>query len=251
MTKRGLFGAWCPSLGSTGFRLLDRSGRGNHGTLTNMASTAWVTSGGKGALSFDGINDNVTTNVPGLTTTDRAVAVWFRSSATYANGNYGFLVKWGTAASFPADVGKDFSVSFGTDGNIGTNAISISQYGDGVGASGFNDGNWHHGVFMAQGNAYSIYIDGVLRNSKTMTTNATAGIVSIGTAYGGFFFNGQLDDLRLYNQALTPPEIRQLYLRGRGFGLLPEQPRQRAKAAAGFKPYWHRRETQIIGGGLR
>ena len=59
MTKRGLVGAWCPSLGATGFRLLDRSGRNNHGTLTNMASTAWTTSGGKGALDFDNTDDRV------------------------------------------------------------------------------------------------------------------------------------------------------------------------------------------------
>ena len=58
MTKRGLFGAWCPSLGATGFRLLDRAGP-NDSTLTNMASTAWVTSGGKGALDFDNTDDRV------------------------------------------------------------------------------------------------------------------------------------------------------------------------------------------------
>jgi hypothetical protein len=251
MTKRGLVVALCPSLGATGFRLQDRSGRNNHGTLTNMASTAWTTSGGKGALSFDGANDNVTTNVPGVITVGRAVSVWFLSSATYSNGNYGFLVRWGTAANFPADSGKDFSVAFGTDANFGNSGIGISQYGDSVGVTGFNDGNWHHGVFMSFGTLYSIFVDGLLRNTKTMVTNATAGVVSIGTAYGGFFFNGQLDDMRIYNRALTAPEVRQLYIGGRGFGLLPERPRHRSKAAAAaFKAYWARRQSQLIGGGV-
>ena len=58
---RGLVGAWSPCLSPRGGTVLrDLSGRGNHGTLTNMdATTDWVTSGGKTALDFDGSNDYV------------------------------------------------------------------------------------------------------------------------------------------------------------------------------------------------
>ena len=34
--NQGLVGAWCPSLGPSGSRLLDKSGNANHGVLTNM-----------------------------------------------------------------------------------------------------------------------------------------------------------------------------------------------------------------------
>ena len=56
----GLVGAWCPSLGPSGYTLLDRSGRGNHGTLTNMdAGSDWLGMPGGWALDFDGTNDSV------------------------------------------------------------------------------------------------------------------------------------------------------------------------------------------------
>ena len=56
----GLVGAWCPSLGPSGYTLLDRSGRGNHGTLTNMdAASDWVGTPGGWALDYDGTNDYV------------------------------------------------------------------------------------------------------------------------------------------------------------------------------------------------
>jgi hypothetical protein len=74
----------------------------------------------------------------------------------------------------------------------------------------------------------------------------------IGVASAGNpLWNGQIDDVRIWNRALAPSEIRQLYIGGRGFGLLPERPRHRSKAAAAaFKAYRARRQSQLIGGGL-
>jgi len=190
-----------PGSGST---LFDLSENGNNGTLTNGASV--ITNRAGRALDFDGVDDFVPTTAPGVTTVNRSVSVWFRSSVNLSNGQYATLVRMGTATSFPADIGKDFQVLFGTDANFGTNAIGISQYGDAVAATGFNDGRWHHGYFEAKGSVYSIYLDGVFRTSKTMTTNATAGTISIGREYS-FSFLGQLDDIRIYNRALSESEI--------------------------------------------
>jgi len=222
--KHGLVGCWIPSVSGSGFLLPDLSGRGNNGVLTNMASDDWVSSQYGRALDFDGVDDFVPTTAPGVTTVNRSVSVWFRSSVNLSNGQYATLVRMGTATSFPADIGKDFQVLFGTDANFGTNAIGISQYGDAVAATGFNDGRWHHGYFEAKGSVYSIYLDGVFRTSKTMTTNATAGTISIGREYS-FSFLGQLDDIRIYNRALSESEIRLLASRP-GIGLRQDRDRQ-------------------------
>lgn len=55
----GLIGAWCPSLGPSGYTLLDRSGRGNHGTLRNTDATFWQGSRFGWSMKFDGTNDYV------------------------------------------------------------------------------------------------------------------------------------------------------------------------------------------------
>ena len=253
--RQGLVGAWCPSVQRCGggFRLPDLSGYGNHGTLTNMdPGTDWVASGSGLAIDFDGSNDRVATTCPGVTTNRRAVSVWFKTSLTLSNAQYAGIVRWGTATSFPADNGKDFGVQFGNDANFGSTGFGVSQYGDGLAVTGLNDGTWHHGYVDSVGSLYSIYIDGVFRTSKTMTTNATAGTVVIGrTSYGGVeYFPGQLDDIRIYNRALTRSEIQLLYTGGRGVGLAPERIKHRRKTtAAAFKAAWARRQ-QHIGSGV-
>ena len=53
-------GSWMPSAGCTGNRLIDYSGRGNHGSLTNISvGTEWVPSDGVLSLELDGSNDYV------------------------------------------------------------------------------------------------------------------------------------------------------------------------------------------------
>lgn len=239
---QGLVGAWCPSLGATGFRLQDRSGRNNHGTLTNMASTAWVTSGGKGALSFiAAAGHNVSTGYKPSITNPISYSVWFNTNivnsyrgivSNYQSNSQAFEIFISNANS--QVVGSTFPFTLST----GTNSIAI--------------GNWYH-VVVTRGSDSAMFLNGV-ETSRVTNPSITESANAFRIAQrpdGGFPFDGFIDDIRIYNRALTAPEIRQLYERGRGFGLLPERPRHRSKAAAAaFKAYWARRQSQLIGGGL-
>jgi len=90
--ERGLVGYWCPMLATTGPRLYDRSGRGNHGTLTNMdAASDWVNSKVRNTagrvLDFDGTNDAVI--VPdrpsiSITGTGLTLSAWVRQTGSTA-----------------------------------------------------------------------------------------------------------------------------------------------------------------------
>jgi hypothetical protein len=51
--RQGLVGAWCPSLGASGLSLIDRSGRGTHGTITGITSP-WGPFAGVPAFSTGG-----------------------------------------------------------------------------------------------------------------------------------------------------------------------------------------------------
>jgi len=244
MTKRGLVGAWCPSLGATGFRLLDRSGRGNHGTLTNMAATAWTTSGGKGALSFDGVDDEIQVqHHPSLSFTPSqfiTMTSWVRLTTS---------VGYRTVFTKRIVNNSNYELSFNTSGN------QILFYAGGpfnTSTSAVVQGEWSH-IACTSGPAGGAYfINGALAGTHANpigTPNTEP--LRYGSANFQQRLTGQLDDGRIYNRALTAPEIRQLYLGGRGFGLLPERPRRRGKAAgAAFKAYWARRQSQLIGGGV-
>lgn len=243
--RHGLQIALCPSINGGGGILPDLSGRNYHGTLHGMSASAYVT-GRKGrALTFDRVDDTISTSCPGIVTPSRSVSVWFKTSVNLTNGNYATISRWGTATTFPADIGKDFQVLFGTDANFGTNGIGISQYGDGVAVAGFNDGQWHHGAFMSIGSTYFVYVDGILRASKVMTTNAEAGTIRLGgyTA-SSLLFSGEVDDYRAYNRYLTETEIRWLN-REPGFGLRPE-PTSVFFGAQLFNAAWARNSNVIL-----
>lgn len=78
---------------------------------------------------------------------------------------------------------------------------------------------WYHLVINVRGaNDMDLYINGVKDNSAVFDGSATQISYSgpnpvglIGTAFGGQYFNGKIDDFRAYNRTLTPTEVAALY----------------------------------------
>ena len=74
--------------------------------------------------------------------------------------------------------------------------------------------NWDHVVCTYNGSTQAIYVNGVLRNSKSLTgtINTSATTIELGTyGSGDYSFNGWLANHRIYNRALTSTEILQNY----------------------------------------
>ena len=256
--RQGLVGAWCPSLGASGFRLIDRSGYGNHGTLTNMdPGTDWVLSGGKGALDFDGVNDTVSLGTSSrLTPASITFSCWYCRTASWAfsgsclfwakpNGafdNLGFYVE-------PSSVSISNHTLVVFDGWPNYARLNVE------GNTTFPLNTWTMFSFTLQSGICKIYINGVDRAITTSGTlaitanSATKYILSNSPTYGAYT-PGLADDTRIYNRALTPSEIKILYTGGRGVGLMPERIKHRRKTtAAAFKAAWARRQ-QHIGSGV-
>jgi hypothetical protein len=81
------------------------------------------------------------------------------------------------------------------------------------------DNRWHHVVGTLakcpDGYVYSIFVDGELDNTTTNSVGLTATKDgwAIGARYDGTWtYQGLIDDVRLFNRALTPAEVRRLYL---------------------------------------
>jgi hypothetical protein len=252
-----LVGWWCPSIDATGGILPDRSGRNNHGTLTNMANDDWVVNGGKLALDFDGFNDYVTGS--GNNQPIRAWSFWAKPNATI-NSSSAFQ------AVFQTRLGANLSwyISFGQATGLLTNEyITIADTSGGVNyRAGVADGgslpstDWSHLAIVESVSTHAIYVNGV---SKSVTLNSTSPGTPIFNGLrlgctdqdGGGprgFFAGQLDDIRIYSRALTAGEVRQLWQIGRGN--MPLRRRRRyTEQAGGFKGYWARNNSRLIGAG--
>ena len=212
--KQGLVGAWIPSISGSGLLLPDLSGRGNHGTLTNMDASDWVSSEYGRALDFDGSNDYV--SIPDSNQLDVtgpvSLAIWVRGTST-ANkvltekGNNKTLVLQPNGAN-------DF---YYLDGFAGPAIVP------GLNTLIFN-GSWHNITATFNGATRSLYVDGALRHTSAMSTpSANADEFVIGARSGSSVaWQGQVDDVRVYNRALSESEIRLLASK-RGIGLEPRK----------------------------
>ncbi len=74
--------------------------------------------------------------------------------------------------------------------------------------------DWHHVVIThnASNSAVVFYVDGVVARSTTAAWSTdNVGTFNIGSRVGGFNWNGSLDDIRIYNRALSAAEITTIY----------------------------------------
>ena len=221
----GLVGLWSfNGADVSGTTAYDRSGQGNDGTLTNSPT---VTTGKIGqALDFDGVNDHVYIGSGGSTTLfdttkPLTVSVWTylrNYSTTYPN----IMVLKSTAGN---SLEFFYSNSGGYEGiNFGSGSVTFPKRKS-ASASIPNTllNSWHHTVLVFDGvstsapSSYKLYLDGIEIDTMDTATLATpANISSIGWITGSQWFPGKLDDVRVYNRALSATEIWNLYQAGGG-----------------------------------
>ena len=246
--RQGLLGAWCPSLGATGYTLLDRSGRGNNGTLTNMGGQGdWRASGSGTAINLDGSNDFVNLGSP--------------SYLNFGDSDYSFSL-WVCFPSLPTAtstiLGKDAVTGrqFGLQRNVDSAASLVgeimwtsvnsngSYHGQRTGVNNLVAGVWAHVMCGRAGSSLVLYVNGVkqttylyVSSDALSTMNSTTTPLYIGArVYSGFenYSNMSFDDVRFYNRVLTRQEISLLASR-RGIGLTPV--RQRRTSASSRRLY--------------
>ena len=216
--QRGLAGYW--KLDELSGTLADSSGNGNNG-----AQSGGVTYGAAGkvdkALSFDGVDDYV--NSGDFTSLTGAITVSAWIYATQAPTSQGRTA----VSTYRYNSGgcTQRGWNFGADWT-GTYFQFRVQQSTGVCSASASDGSyfanelneWHHmvGVFSPN-NSIKLYKDGVLivNNSTTLSgIDYQAGdILRIGrrSAESQSYFAGLIDEVRIYNRALSAAEISAIY----------------------------------------
>jgi DNA-binding beta-propeller fold protein YncE len=176
----------------------DASGNGNTGTLSGPAWTPAGRSGG--ALSFDGVNDLVT--VPDANSLDLSGAMTVEAWV-YPTASSG----WRTAVMKEAanDIAYALYAS-GPDGPpegyVGSSAVT------GSGALTLNA--WTHLAVTYDGAMLRLYQNGAQVGTRSLggPIAATNRALQIGgNAIWGEYFSGRIDEVRVYDRALTPAEI--------------------------------------------
>ena len=200
----GLVAAYAFDEGA-GTTAADNSGTGNNGTLINGAT--WSTTAKFGAAaSFDGSNDRI--DVPDSSSLDLTAGMtleaWVRPTA---NGSYRtVLLKEVTGelayALYAADSDHGGRSS-------GWNRIgNISHFADGTSALPLN--TYSHIAVTYNGSSLVFYVNGVATRSTAVTGNIQTSTMPLrigGNTIWGEYFQGQIDELRVYNRALSQNEI--------------------------------------------
>jgi hypothetical protein len=193
--------------------ILDRSGNGNNGNPSGIASSTFYSIGKIGqAGNFDGGDDTVTMgDTLDLIGTELTVSAWFNPFSCRSNG--GGVNKLGTAGNYRLIIASAAClVQFALKDSGGTTQNLNSQ-------SSIQRNKWSHvvGTVNSNGNGV-IYINGISNNTTdfTITRGDTSTVLNIGrNTNNATFFDGKIDDVRIYNRALSATEVMQLYNMGR------------------------------------
>lgn len=228
-------GAWCPSLGASGTRLVDRSAYRRDATLSN--GPTYLADTGKLAISYNGSTQfcNASVDLSALISTKAfTFSTWIKTSATNSNA-YPFAA--GNTASDTPYLGFRLDPS----GNGQTQFFYRDSAGNfvipGAGAAVNND-QWNQLVAVANASTLQVYVNGSAYGSASSIASLGASTINrvtigaLGRTSVIVHFNGQVDDSRILNRALTAAEVRQFWIGGRGFGLIPERQRRRGTMAA-------------------
>ena len=203
---------------------LDRAGS-NNGNLVNIATSTFYSYGKIGqGFKFDGTNDYVTIADAPFDferTNSFSASAWVKLASNAVENI--ILSKEGASPSY---TGWAFYVEPGSLRVLLTNKYDAPSNGISKdSAIQIDDNVWHHVAFTYNGSSLAsgvnIYIDGVLSNGTATRDNLSASIlnnVSLNAgrgAWDGAYFNGNIDDARIYNRALLAAEVKMLYNMGR------------------------------------
>ena len=224
--------AWIPSRDNTGngtTTLTDLVGE-NNGTILGMTpETAWVkdsAAGGIRALRFSGGDDRVQHGPgPVVGTGDFSVSVWFyRDTESISN-----LRVFSTGADTNTEAGYALAV---------TDEIVRLFLSDGVtrilgSGSAITNQAWQHVVAVISDGVFSMFVNGVAYETYSIASlgniDNTRNFVIGQRGVAGGAWQGRMDDLRIWNIALTLNDVGELYANGNGRGLVGNSPTRRRR----------------------
>ena len=226
-----------------GTAVLDSAGS-NSGTLVGSVLPQWIAPGeqGSAALSFSGNGVyNSATNQSAVQTSSNLATilgststldVWVKTTQVGSNSHY-----QAPAITGADQAGSANDINWGVLDATGRIGLYVGDSGGVFSTNPINDGQWHNVAMTrdATTGVIQLFVDGVLNatglgdvGAKSAPFNLISALSNVAadgaTFTGGNYFNGQLDELSIYNQVLGANDIA-------GFGLVPAPPTLQAATA--------------------
>jgi Concanavalin A-like lectin/glucanases superfamily len=175
---------------------------GNHDGAISGAS--WASGKYGSALNFDGVNDLVSVaNAADLVLTKTfTIEAWVNPTSTAASrpvvskgettgGNSGYALSARYTSTPPAGI----AASAGTQKTVAS-------------PSALKPGEWAHLAVTSDGTTMRLYVNGHLTaNAPTISAKATNAALEIGHSFLGGYFQGLIDEVRIYSETLSESQI--------------------------------------------
>jgi len=213
--NQGLVGLWtfdAPDM--AGVTAYDRSGQGNNGTLTNGPKKV-IGKIGQGLDFLSGTSAYVSTAMSGFNFNAGTISFWYKPhySTDQTTTAHTFIIVGPN--SYTAGAIRIFNNQQYQDIRI-----SHAPASDFTSATVLKAENWYNFVYTWDSSTgfRRLYLNNTLDSSASdsWTPNTTPSSIIIGrTLDGSGVADGLIDDVRVYNRALSPDEIKRLYNMGR------------------------------------
>ncbi|MDP2910575.1 MAG: LamG-like jellyroll fold domain-containing protein [bacterium] len=180
----------------------DSSGNGNNGTLNNFSASPWSTdtaSKNGYALEFDGIDDYMSISISAMF--EGTISLW----VYIESDNYGVILGKRTPGCYASAIYK----------NGGNFVVYRSGPEEAIGPYSLN--TWTNFVVVRSdpGMKVDYYINGKLELTNNFDLYLHELIANVGASCNGeASINGMIDNVRIYEQALSEAQIKQLYVEG-------------------------------------
>lgn len=198
----GLIASYSFDEGS-GQSVSDGSGRGHVGAISGAT---WTTAGKVGgALSFDGVNDLVTIADSAALdlTTGMTLEAWIYPTALGAGWRTVLMKEFSGELTYTLYANEDVSVPAGYV-RVGTGSRRVG------GSTSLPLNGWTHLASTYDGSTLRLFVNGVQVGSQAVTGPIATSTLPLrigGNTVWGEYFSGRIDEVRVYNRALTAAEI--------------------------------------------
>lgn len=226
--NRGLLGWWLAGVKPQAMTWYDLVNH-NDGALTNMTHIQWLgpkgRSGGRGALNCPGSDGYVDVGDKShfdLQSTDFSLGVWFRWLSTVTNDNLGLISKFSATGNNRGWLLATADTPGTTQGGLtfyyqsNKSSFNSAQLVN-TGSNVYDDDIWHHAIAVfIRSTSSEIFVDGLSVVKKTSSIPASVASNDAPVNIGSYNlapleFVGDVDDIRIWDRALTATEIFALY----------------------------------------